>query len=312
MANPHISQSDCQITRWMSLATTFLLASLSEGTKSVYTKTMDNLRVFSEKNFPGVVWFPTSANILVLFIVSLLDAGQAPTTVLSALSAIAYFHKLYSLPDPTCHFIVKKIVLGASKLRPQCDLRAPITSAILLSLSNALLYVCDSSYERTMFNAMFSFMFHAFLRIGEVTESVNNLLLSQVKIKNSSIYVKFLKFKHYNGRPITIIVISSVTNCPVKAMSDYLSIRGSNPGPLFVFPCHKSIPGSFFTKRFNSCLARCSLDPTMYKPHSFRIGAATNAFSNGATTESIQQMGRWKSQAFKKYIRLDSIGSTVG
>jgi len=157
-----------------------------------------------------------------------------------------------------------------------------------------------------MLNAMYTLMFHAFFRVGEVTESVNNLLLSQVKIKKSSIYVKFLKFKHYNGRPITIIVQS------VKAMSEYLSVRGSNPGPLFVFPGHKSIPGSFFTKRFNSCLAHCSLDPMLYKPHSFRIGAATNAFSNGATTESIQQMGRWKSQAFKKYIRLDSIGSTVG
>ena len=273
---------------------------------------MLNLSKFSHCNFPGATWFPTPANILVLFIVSLLDAGQAPTTMFSTLSAIAYFHKLYSLPDPTSHFIVRKIVLGASKLRPQCDLRAPITSSILSSLSNSLLFVCDSSYERIMFNAMYTFMFHAFLRVGEVTDSVNNLLVSQVKIKNSSVYVKFFKFKHYNGRPITIIVKSSGTNCPVKAISSYLNIRGSTPGPLFVFPCQKPIPGSFFTKRFNSCLARCSLDPSLYKPHSFRIGAATNAFSNGATTETIQQMGRWKSQAFKKYIRLDSIGPTVG
>ena len=227
----------------MSLATTFLLASLAEGTRSAYTKTMDNLARFAGQYFPGGVWFPTSPNIVVLFIASLLEAGQAPTTVLSALSAIAYFHKLYSHPDPTCHFIIKKMVLGASKLKPQCDLRAPITSPILLSLSNALFHVCDSSYERFMFNAMYTLMFHAFLRVGEVTESVNNLLLSQVKIKNSSIYVKFLKFKHYNGRPITIIVQSAVTNCPVKAMSEYLSVRGSNTGPLFVFPGHKSIPG---------------------------------------------------------------------
>jgi hypothetical protein len=40
------------------------------------------------------------------------------------------------------------------------------------------------------------------------------------------------------------------------------------------------------------------------KGHSFRIGAATAAAIQGASDEDIQRMGRWKSQAFKRYIRI--------
>jgi hypothetical protein len=41
-----------------------------------------------------------------------------------------------------------------------------------------------------------------------------------------------------------------------------------------------------------------------YKSHSFRIGAATTAWAKGFSEEQIQQMGRWNSEAFKKYIRI--------
>jgi hypothetical protein len=41
-----------------------------------------------------------------------------------------------------------------------------------------------------------------------------------------------------------------------------------------------------------------------YKSHRFRIGAATTAWAKGFSEEQIQQMGRWNSKAFKKYIRI--------
>ena len=34
------------------------------------------------------------------------------------------------------------------------------------------------------------------------------------------------------------------------------------------------------------------------------IGAATTAAMRGLSDEEIQRMGRWKSQAFRKYIRI--------
>ena len=42
-------------------------------------------------------------------------------------------------------------------------------------------------------------------------------------------------------------------------------------------------------------------------PHSFRIGAATFAATQGYTAQQIQAMGRWKSSAFQRYVRVSSI-----
>jgi hypothetical protein len=40
------------------------------------------------------------------------------------------------------------------------------------------------------------------------------------------------------------------------------------------------------------------------KSHSFRIGGATNAMYKDIPYESIKAMGRWKSEAAQKYIRI--------
>ena len=47
-----------------------------------------------------------------------------------------------------------------------------------------------------------------------------------------------------------------------------------------------------------------------YKGHSFRIGAASPAAECGYSETQIRLLGRWKSDAFKKYIRLPSLQST--
>lgn len=59
----------------------------------------------------------------------------------------------------------------------------------------------------------------------------------------------------------------------------------------------------FFTHHLRTSLAICNLDLQRYKSHSFRIGAATTADSWGFSEIEIQKMGRWRSNAFKKYIR---------
>ncbi|CAG2196116.1 unnamed protein product [Mytilus edulis] len=47
------------------------------------------------------------------------------------------------------------------------------------------------------------------------------------------------------------------------------------------------------------------LSPELYKGHSFRIGAASEA-AKGTSLSVIQQMGRWKSNALQNYIRMDN------
>ena len=51
------------------------------------------------------------------------------------------------------------------------------------------------------------------------------------------------------------------------------------------------------------------LDSTRYKSHSFRISAASFAAERGMSDAQIRALGRWKSNAFLKYIRIPSLST---
>ena len=273
------------------------------GTRTAYIRVMDTLKTFINTTLQGTAWFPATPEVVTLFIVLLLEQGRAPASVLSTLSAIAYFHKLYNRPDPTTNFIIRKIIQGASKVQPQVDIRAPITPAILAKLCGSLSILHIPSYQVIMFKAMFTLMFHAFFRIGEVTSSLNNIQFPSITLFPSSIHLQLTSYKHHSGPPVTLVVHSTRENCPVSAMTSYLLIRGNASGPLFTFQYNKPVSPKFFSTIFNQCLDKLSLNPICYKLHSFCIGAATWSFTNGISVDCIQKCGHWKSQAFKRYIR---------
>ena len=50
-----------------------------------------------------------------------------------------------------------------------------------------------------------------------------------------------------------------------------------------------------------------NLDSSLYEAHSFRIGAASWAAAKGFSDSQIRLLGRWKSNAFLKYIRTPSL-----
>ena len=121
------------------------------------------------------------------------------------------------------------------------------------------------------------------------------------------------QFKHNPSRqPFEILIERDETSpfCPVKALVDYCRIRGSQPGPLF---CHQNI-APVTVNQFNSELSRylkfCGLDTSRYKGHSFRIGAASHAADKGFSDAQIRTLGRWKSDAFKLYIRSECLSAT--
>ena len=75
------------------------------------------------------------------------------------------------------------------------------------------------------------------------------------------------------------------------------------PGYFF---CHADqIPISVY--QFNvarqQCCSYCGLDSSRYKSHSFRIGGACHAAETGYSDAQIRPLGRWKSYAFKVYLR---------
>lgn len=251
--------------------------------------------------------FPAQNSSVILYISFMVNQGYAVSTIASNLSAISFFHKLLEFNDPTNHFIVKKIMAGAQKMHKKVDTRIPITSEILQKLMDAVSHFSYSIYETLLYRSMFSLMFHAFLRIGEVTESENNLQINNISILDHSISIKFEKFKHHSGPPVILSIPQDKSQyCPVKILCAYLHIRGMAPGPLFCNASISPIKSSQFTAMLAKCIDWNGLQKLNIKPHSFRIGAATKAAMMGYSDVQIQTMGRWKSSAFKKYIRIKS------
>ena len=245
---------------------------------------------------------------MALFISHLYSQNFAPATIISTVSAVAYMHKINNCADPTSAFVIKKILHGANKLGTVPDKRLPITKDILIRLYNSVNHICTSHYSRLLFRSMYVIAFFAFLRVGEFTGSSPNVLLfDQIILNSNNFSIVFKNFKHHKGNPITMIIQPSTFPCPVKTLKEYLVLRGSFPGPLFCYPQSKAITRECFSHHLNLSLTWAGLSDQHYKSHSFRIGAATHAAALGYSDAQIQAMGRWKSSAFRKYIRLPTV-----
>ena len=85
--------------------------------------------------------------------------------------------------------------------------------------------------------------------------------------------------------------------CTVAVLLEYLTVRGLQPGPLFVFE-----DGQFLTVR--TALSSVGVDQQIYCGHSFRIGAATTAAARGIEDSVIKTLGRWESVVYLQYVRI--------
>ena len=113
-------------------------------------------------------------------------------------------------------------------------------------------------------------------------------------------------YKHNSSRRPFSVVLDRATGpefCPVHYLQRYCSMRGLTPGALYSFSDGSPVKTSHFTQQLRQALNFCGLDSSQYKAHSFRIGAASSAADNGLSDAQIRHPGRWKSDAFKLYIR---------
>lgn len=92
-------------------------------------------------------------------------------------------------------------------------------------------------------------------------------------------------------------------------MLQYLSVRGDKEGAIFIHEDGSPVSRSWFSAQLSSAIKLCGLNPSVYKGHSFRIGAASHVADRGMSDAQIRILGRWKSNAFQKYIRVPSLST---
>lgn len=289
-------------------------ASVAASTEDTYRRAWKLYGDFSSSYLNCEVSLPIPVHSVALFVAYLHEKKMSIKTILTYLSGISYLHKLSDQPSPTESFLIKSLVRGAQRLAPSYDIRLPITVPVLNQLGRALQFTCLTAYHHRMFVSMFLFAFSAFARCSEITKTKPSsdkhiLQFSDVSIQYKlqmphAVQVTFRSYKHNAGKPHYLEFSHGHTSTsPVQALHDYLQVRKSNDGPLFVLPSGSPVSRNMFDKQLQSTLKFCGLDSSRYKSHSFRIGKATDCAQRGYSDAKIRLLGRWNSNAFCKYIR---------
>ena len=82
-------------------------ASLSPSSRAHYERAWKKLVLF--QNTLGLASrLPVSVSMLLLFIANLHANGAAPASIVSTVSAVAYFHKINGFPDPSHCFLLPR------------------------------------------------------------------------------------------------------------------------------------------------------------------------------------------------------------
>ncbi|XP_066444625.1 uncharacterized protein [Eleutherodactylus coqui] len=240
-----------------------------------------------------------------------LRAGRASVDAAKKhLAGVAFLLKLHGFRDVTKEFVFRQIVRGWKKEKAGSDARRPITYRLLCKLLDTLEVTCSNGYEVLLFRTAFLLAFFAALRIGELVPKSKfmpgGLMFDDVVTVDDGIRVRIKKSKtdvFGRGEWVPISRLGAVW-CPVDTVASYMATRPAGEQ----FLVHASgLPLTRFqvTAGLKSALRSVGLDPKEFGTHSFRIGAATSADAGGMNEDGVKRLGRWKSQAYKSYVRPD-------
>ncbi|XP_060137775.1 uncharacterized protein LOC132593058 isoform X2 [Zootoca vivipara] len=290
-----------------------VFASVAPSTLSSYKRVWAEFSKFRNKGpSPSPLGPPTEREVM-RYVVHLRELGRATKTLNLHTAAISFFSKSLYSTDPCDNFHLRRAMEGWRRLQPPAaDPRRPITFDLLCKIHSQLTSLCWSPYEASLFSAAFSLAYFGALRVGEVVcedhpdGSSRGIRMQDVALSSSVAVVHIRRSKTDQrglGATIRLPAAGGLGPCPVRDLRHFLYQRPTGTDPLLVHQDSSKLTRSQFTRVLRKALALCGVDPSQFSAHSFRIGAATSAMHLGLSAERIQDIGRWKSNAYRSYLR---------
>lgn len=266
--------------------------------------------------------YPANEDYLCKFCAFLANQGLSLQTIKCYLSAVRHQQIAMGFLDPHISGMARleQVLRGIKRVKAkqvQSDKpRLPITLPILSKLKEVWLASTFDDFDGCMLWAVASVCFFGIFRAGELTsptesqyDSNTHLTFSDIavddKLSPSTLQIHLKASKTDPFRLGVDVFIGKAGNglCPVRAMTEYLSRRGGSTGPLFHFKNGKFLTRCAFVARVRDAMSQQGIDPSIYSGHSFRRGAATAALDRGLGDATIKMLGRWKSDAYTRYIK---------
>lgn len=287
------------------------MRSLAPNTLQTYERGLDAFNKFRVRFRLKNIW-PIPLQEFAMFLAFLFNEGLAHSSIKTYICGISFFCKINCFDDPCDKFITKKLLEGIRRSKTKTkDARLPVTEDLLHLLLNVLKSICNNSFETKLFKAAFCLAFYALLRIGEIASSNGSqkhvIGISDVYFQPCGAMIVQIPSSKTDqiglGATLKIDQHTGSSFCPCKLLIEYIEVRPKHVGPLF---CHlncQPITRYQFVSVLKKGLEHIGIDASLYSSHSFRIGSATTLSMKGVSDEIIMQLGRWKSNAYKGYIR---------
>ncbi|XP_076075986.1 uncharacterized protein LOC143046807 [Mytilus galloprovincialis] len=285
---------------------------VSKNTQRSYNLALSKLCTFRSSYKLKQDW-PVPVNDLSNFIAFLSVQGLSGGTISSYISGVSYHHKIQGIQDTTTFFIIGKALEGIKRIQggKRNDIRAPITVQLLSDMISCLDKVCKNKYEAFLFSAVFSVAFFGLLRVGEITTSSviigSNLTIFDILVRRKVLELRVRWSKtDQKGKSVTLLIAENGKNyCPVRLINEYLKVRPTcNNTDLFIHYIGMPLTRYQFSSILEKALHFLHISKGHFRSHSFRIGGATELARQGVSEEVIMRLGRWKSHAYSRYIRL--------
>lgn len=220
---------------------------------------------------------------------------------------------------------IKRIINGIRRTAkdPQVKRAQPITMGILEKITKRPFITAPGARPREdiNFDVAAKVAFAGCLRMGEFTVkntqiSDNPETFAYTRLTRNDITFApdgtfaTLRLKRskadYEHRGVEVVLARTLTpTCPVMALYELLrDYPAEGDTPLFVTSGGEPMSRNWMISELRNRIQAAGIQtPTNFSGHSFRRGAAQHASDNGLTHEDIQELGRWKSDSFKRYFK---------
>ena len=316
-------------TKILSGATNMALA---ENTKSQYRTAVKHIeRIQTDLNID--MSLPFTIGKTLNYVGYLLDDRSCSSkTVAQYLSGVRMLHlcngmDVAALRPPIINLILKgrehwENIQETLKNKPK---RVPVTISVMKYLKRILTETKMNDEKKIRLWLICCLLWNGSLRVHELLsrnrdsfDPITTLRCEDIElvsffdggVKKSLLRIHLKSPKERRvGTGVKLEIFSNGTFCcPIRAWGKWSKMVTLEPG----LPLFREGPKYFTGRDFNKLLTGLTKDITdgtdgVIKPHSFRSGVATEMGLRGFSDSEIQQQGRWTSQAFKAYLKLDRV-----
>lgn len=303
-----------------------LWAGLKPHSRRMYTTAIKSYEGYCMLN--GLTAWPATRRSIGRWIVargygsSLPGMGQVKgSTLQSYYSALRSVHVALDLPlDVFNSPHLQLLINGVTNTFPgsQRSPRTPITRDLLKELLSERATSGEDPITRVNVNAACTMAFAGFLRLGEFTylpsQLTNPARLSAEALTRRCIsisaagdhytlYLPRSKADKDNKGVSLVIAAASDEACPLTHMGELLR-KDPQPDRAPLLRLHNGpLTRAAALKVLEARLQRIGRANQGFKGHSFRRGAAQEAYNNHMTEEEIQTLGRWSSDSVRRYYK---------